>query len=198
MRRCVKCSITYTDSSKICRSCGAILEDVADSSAPNVALRGDEREQLELIAEQALSTEVQGSRDRVKVKHAWACSRCGEEVPGSFDVCWNCGTDQRGVENPDFADWKTEANVDAAVVEAKRVNPIGAARCSVCGSVRMIQGARIEAHEGSLIKIVAYADPEAAFDDRVWGDVTANVCGDCGHVQLRVSNAKELYDHYPN
>lgn len=20
----------------------------------------------------------------------WACPRCGEEVPGGFDVCWNC------------------------------------------------------------------------------------------------------------
>ena len=22
---------------------------------------------------------------------AWPCPECGEEVPGNFDVCWNCG-----------------------------------------------------------------------------------------------------------
>jgi Double zinc ribbon len=198
MRRCTKCSMIYTDSSKICRSCGAILEDMADGPAPNVALRGDEREQLELIAQQALSTEVQGSENRLRVQYAWTCPQCREEVPGSFDVCWNCGTDRSGVEESGFAERKTETSVEAAVVETKPVIPIGAARCSACGSAKMIQGARIEAHEGSLIKIVVFADPGAALDDRVWGEVTADVCGDCGHVQLRVLNSNELYDHHPN
>ena len=23
---------------------------------------------------------------------AWACGRCGESNPNSFDVCWSCGT----------------------------------------------------------------------------------------------------------
>ena len=197
MRRCAKCSLTFPDSAKICRSCGAILDDVADGPESNVVLRGDECEQLELIAEQALSTDVHGSQDRLRVKYAWSCSQCGEEVPGSFDICWNCGTDRSGVENPGFAEWKTEADVDAAAVEAERVMQTGTARCSVCGSTRMIQGARIEAHEGSLIKVVVYADPEAAFDDRLWGELTADVCGDCGRVQLRVQNAGALYAHWP-
>lgn len=24
-------------------------------------------------------------------RHNWRCAKCGEEVPGSFEVCWNCG-----------------------------------------------------------------------------------------------------------
>lgn len=24
----------------------------------------------------------------------WRCPRCGEEVPGSFEVCWKCGADR--------------------------------------------------------------------------------------------------------
>jgi len=22
---------------------------------------------------------------------AWTCARCGEDNPGSFDLCWHCG-----------------------------------------------------------------------------------------------------------
>jgi hypothetical protein len=198
MRRCQKCLLTFPDSAKICRSCGAILDDVVDEPRSPVALRGDEREQLEWIAEQALSEDVQVPKDRLPEQYTWTCSQCREEVPGSFDVCWNCGTDRSGALDPGFAAEKAEANLDAAEVEAKRDIPTGTARCSVCGSARMIEGARIEAHEGRLIKIVVFADPQAAFDDRVWGEVTADVCGDCGHVRLRVQNSKELYDHYLN
>jgi hypothetical protein len=28
----------------------------------------------------------------------WICSKCGAEVPGSFEICWSCGTDIDGVE----------------------------------------------------------------------------------------------------
>ena len=26
----------------------------------------------------------------------WTCPECGEEVPGSFDVCWKCGEERPG------------------------------------------------------------------------------------------------------
>ena len=32
----------------------------------------------------------------------WQCSKCGEEVEEDFDVCWQCGTDREGVEDPSF------------------------------------------------------------------------------------------------
>ncbi len=32
----------------------------------------------------------------------WTCSKCGAEVPGWFEICWHCGTDVEGVEDPDF------------------------------------------------------------------------------------------------
>jgi hypothetical protein len=197
MRRCAKCSLTFSDSAKICRSCGAILDDVAEELPIQVETPRSERDRLESIAQQVLSTLDDLPRDDSREQYCWKCPQCKEEVPGSFDICWNCGTDKSGVENPEFAEQKTEANVDAAAVEATRVIQTGTARCSVCGSARTIQGAKIEAHEGSLIKIVVFADPEAAVDDRLWREVTADVCGDCGRVQLRVQNADELYDHWP-
>lgn len=32
----------------------------------------------------------------------WVCPKCNERIFDSFKVCWHCGTDARGVENPDF------------------------------------------------------------------------------------------------
>jgi hypothetical protein len=44
---------------------------------------------------------------------------------------------------------------------------------------------------------VVYGDPEALiFKDRVYGRLKADICGDCGHVELRVENPGELYEHY--
>ncbi len=42
----------------------------------------------------------------------WRCSRCGEVVDESFRVCWNCGTSEDGIEDPDF-----RAEVDVAETE---------------------------------------------------------------------------------
>ena len=36
------------------------------------------------------------------VRPDWICSKCGVEVTGKFEVCWHCGTDVDGVEDPDF------------------------------------------------------------------------------------------------
>jgi hypothetical protein len=32
----------------------------------------------------------------------WTCPKCGHKVDPSFEVCWNCGTTQDGVEDPNF------------------------------------------------------------------------------------------------
>jgi hypothetical protein len=47
------------------------------------------------------------------------------------------------------------------------------------------------------LKVVIYGNPEALiFKNRLYGKLTADICGDCGHVELRVENPEELYDHY--
>jgi uncharacterized membrane protein YvbJ len=33
----------------------------------------------------------------------WMCPKCGENVEATFDVCWNCGTDKDGREDPSFS-----------------------------------------------------------------------------------------------
>ena len=32
----------------------------------------------------------------------WTCPKCGAKVDPGFDVCWQCGTNQDGVEDPTF------------------------------------------------------------------------------------------------
>lgn len=32
----------------------------------------------------------------------WTCPKCRESVQDDFEVCWSCGTNREGQENPDF------------------------------------------------------------------------------------------------
>lgn len=32
----------------------------------------------------------------------WICPKCSEAIDGGFLVCWKCGTDQHGKEDPGF------------------------------------------------------------------------------------------------
>lgn len=73
-------------------------------------------------------------------------------------------------------------------------------RCELCGSDRVIPNVQVfdQGHysDGKL-KLVVCGVPDAIFfKDRLFGEVQAYVCGDCGHVALRVANPRELYDKY--
>lgn len=67
----------------------------------------------------------------------WKCVGCGEEVPGEFEVCWNCGTDEKGQADPEFVPVQ-------AVVREKRCWECGYSleglegqkeqRCPECGA----------------------------------------------------------------
>jgi hypothetical protein len=124
MLRCPKCSQTYTDAGKICRSCGAILDKVPDDTTSVVPLRT--ASEMEAIAAQVLDEAVfnpdsiserqtsansaseevtipvewlmevsRRSEEQNSAAH-WVCPRCGENVPRNFDVCWNCRGDRQG------------------------------------------------------------------------------------------------------
>ena len=40
----------------------------------------------------------------------WKCKKCHEQVEDSFEVCWNCGTSQEGIEDAAF---RKEADITA-------------------------------------------------------------------------------------
>ena len=73
-------------------------------------------------------------------------------------------------------------------------------RCAACGSSRVIPEVRIyDQGEGSnrRLQLAVDGNPLAlVFKDRLWGPLTANVCGDCGYVQVHAQNYRELYDRY--
>jgi hypothetical protein len=72
--------------------------------------------------------------------------------------------------------------------------------CSQCGSVKLIPDARFRdqgEYSNGRLQIIVDGQPDAAvFKDSVFGDVVAEICGDCGHIELRAGNPGELYSHY--
>ena len=47
------------------------------------------------------------------------------------------------------------------------------------------------------LQVVVLGKPEALFfKDRLFGQLEATICGDCGYVELHVVNPEELYAHY--
>ena len=122
MRMCVKCSKKVRDDSRICRDCGAILEDVPDDSVPETSSQwkpasqrgspfagqpqetGQEEGDEQSVGEEAAETDEPASSDTEA--SAWKCPQCGEVVPGTFDVCWKCLTTKDGekaeVSEPEF------------------------------------------------------------------------------------------------
>jgi hypothetical protein len=79
----------------------------------------------------------------------------------------------------------------------------GSARqCLNCGSARLIRGVSLEdsAMSGGNAKIhaISFATrPEALiFTEKVYGDVTGVVCGQCGYIAFFASNPEELYAQY--
>jgi hypothetical protein len=202
MRRCAKCSLTFPDAAKICRSCGAILDDIVDTP-PHLQMSSGQRDLLESIAQQVLSAADSPPADETGEQYFWKCSHCAEEVPGSFDVCWSCGTDRNGVLGPRLLEEVTESELEPDLPPSASET---AARdrvcsCKVCGSAKIVPNAQVLDHgrPGGKLQLVVLGAPDALiFKDQRWGEITADICGDCGHLELRVHNAKELYDHYLN
>ena len=226
MWMCPKCSKQISDGSKICRECGAILEEVEDHDLTE----GDSQSDLSGQSGQASATEEEqpspvqaGSstdmpqededpvetydeQDQQEQAEAlpWTCKKCGEHVPETFTVCWNCGTTIDGLEAPDFvkedSDGGDTVQPDAGSAVEPRTDVATTARCRKCDSSKIIPDVTvIDQGQGSdgKLKVVVYGNPEAlVFRDRHFGAVTARICGDCGFIELWVRNPHELYEHY--
>jgi hypothetical protein len=73
--------------------------------------------------------------------------------------------------------------------------------CTRCGSDRIITGATLRDYYGdtgtwsSPARLAVDAKPDAlVFKDRSYGDLIMDICGACGHVDVRIENFKELYE----
>lgn len=219
MRICPKCSKRVSGDSKICRDCGAILEDMPDESVPGPVVESTTPFGFSSAAKHQKSVgevvaESQESAPPDTEAPPWKCPQCGEVVPGTFDVCWKCQTTKDGERAE-----QSEPVVFPEIVDASRPNvesetakflktlevdqpevPLSQSACPRCGSSKMMFGVTVQDQgQGPNVdlRVVVCGDPSALiFKDRLYGELKANICGDCGHVELRVANPKELYRHY--
>ena len=219
MRICPKCSKRVSGDSKICRDCGAILEDIPEDSVPGPGVESTTPfgfpsavKHQEPVVE-AMSESQEPTPPDTEAP-PWKCPQCGELVPGTFDICWKCQTTRDGERTeqsepvffPEIVD-ASRPNVESETakflksleVDQPEVPPSQSA-CPRCGSSKMMYGVTVQDQgEGSNrnLRVVVCGDPSALiFKDRLYGELKANICGDCGHVELRVANPKELYRHY--
>ena len=70
--------------------------------------------------------------------------------------------------------------------------------CTKCGSTKIIpEASTFELTGGGPLAVCVKANPEAIlFKGRHTGYLKALICGDCGHAELYVDNASELYAAY--
>jgi hypothetical protein len=149
----------------------------------------------------------------------WKCVKCGESHEASDVVCWNCGTDSEGNEDPHFVEVESpnagerglSADLDMAVpvgpdsmsretADDEELLTGGVSSCVRCGSERVISDAQIVSGGGGFptsLQAVVCQDPQALlFKKPHFDDLRARICGDCGHVELRVRHPKALYRTY--
>jgi rRNA maturation protein Nop10 len=75
--------------------------------------------------------------------------------------------------------------------------------CPRCGSGKIVPAVPLLDHYGDLgvktrtAEVQVQGEPGAwIFKDAVTGTLTIDVCGECGHAELRVGNFRELYEKH--
>jgi len=223
---CQKCKTKSERASRICRACGGIVDEIADDQPRSEEIATSETKAgsasspevlrdspIKAVAEADALEQGERPRPQKAAPHRdWKCLKCGEVNPGNFDVCWKCLTTKAGEQAEDAeqllaevdeSDQETEAWVDDSEVltlEADDGELAVPTKCLRCGSTKIIPDVTIlDQGQGSTgkLQVVIVGNPEASiFKDHLYGEIKADICGECGHVELRVANPRELYQHY--
>ena len=76
-------------------------------------------------------------------------------------------------------------------------------KCRQCGSDKVIPDVALQDSYGDSggltheAKVKVHGAPQAwILKDSCEGQVSLSICGDCGHAELHVSNARELWEKY--
>jgi len=218
---CRKCHQRATSSGRICRACGGILEEVPDEQplaeeqvpkkdVVSASTLQSDRTRAE-VEDDVLASEGRPTPPDESTGPEWRCPKCGELVPGNFDVCWKCMTTKEGEEDPDVPQLVSEGSendqeTESTFAESEAVRGEDAVQkitgCPRCGSQRTIPDVTVvdqgDSSDG-ILKTVVVGNPDALiFKNRLYGEIKADICGECGHIELRVANPSELYEHYQN
>lgn len=205
MRICRKCATQVSDDKKICRNCGAILEDIQDEVEPVATVEpvtSDEESVGDVVDSEPFPPPDLDAPP-------WKCPRCGENVPGTFDICWKCqairgeeqNDDEPAIPEEDLATRKSDeelapTELDAVPSRMKKGSTKAGKRhppvvCPRCGSAKMVLRAKV------CTWVVIDGNPSAlASRSQHEARLVSNICGDCGHVELRVKDPRELYRLY--
>lgn len=69
--------------------------------------------------------------------------------------------------------------------------------CCKCGSLDVIPNAEIMGYGTAKVKAVVSGKPDAfMFKDPLRVDIDVQICGECGHMELKASNPKALFRRY--
>ena len=217
MRICRKCSKQISDDIKICRDCGAILEELQDDSLPPVVVEPgtlfeftDTAPANDVDLAQAIESSVPEGAGP-----SWECPHCAVTLPGTFDACWKCLTTRDDREaapadldcfGEDSGNDRLEPGTDSDGIQTGplRVKAEESERsekvCPRCQSSEIMHGVTVRDQgqgSGGTLQVVVYGNPSAlVFKDRLQGELKSNICANCGHVDLYVTNPRELYRHH--
>ena len=202
MRKCPRCSHEVADDSQMCRACGCRFNGDELEFAEQHQIPHEEPEDETVPVKnspQAPEEVADETQDTDGPGPAWACPKCGETIEPGFDICWNCGTSRAGIEDPEFAvvDDVDERDAGSDLHPQSRES---SAPCPHCGSRRVIPDAIVadrDGHSFSKIQVVVFSKPDALlFRGSLYGEIRADICGDCGRMALRLENPTEMYEHY--
>jgi len=212
---CRKCHNKSDGANRICRACGGILEEVAEAGPFQGTQPAPEETTTASPPPSDGSTAPATEEPRpivLPAGPAWACPKCGETVPGNFEVCWNCLTGRGGEPPPEPPPPPAPVENDEQEIEAPEESAplhdpepedepwMGCGECPRCGSRDMMRDVTVmdqgEYSDGKL-KVVVLGSPDAIiFKDRLSSEIKADICGRCGHIEFRVADPQELYEHY--
>ena len=210
MKQCLKCAIQVDDGAKICRRCGSILEEIA---AADDAARASPATSSPSSSGPPDPSPLPDPIDQfVAESFEWSCPGCGEQIERQFDACWKCGTNREGSSLPDFTlesdddepaardefEVPAEASLPADLPGHADQQSIPRSRdCLRCGSDKIITGVNVVSFaSGELaagrLELMALEDHERMLFMGRQARLTADVCGNCGHVELRAENVRGL------
>jgi hypothetical protein len=141
------------------------------------------------------------------------CPKCKKKFQGRSKICRDCGSILDDVESlpeePRSSVPPVEATlevlVDPDVVEDVSTAPGSppAAEeprrqaCARCGSEKVIPDVKLIGRpQGAQGAGARLKRPPFVFKDRIAREIGADICGECGHVELRAQHAGAIYQDY--
>jgi hypothetical protein len=176
MRKCPKCSAIFDAPLNFCQTCGAMLETVVEEPL------------------QAADTEIADTKDKMISSPV-----IGKNLPNAKRRA------------PRLKELMSEAVESILDHEVNRVTPGDSeltllnlhrpstapyhprGQCPACGSTKLIRNVPIRFKSSESLDAVAEA---LILEVCLPVELLADICGDCGHVEQKVRNPQDLYNHY--